>query len=295
VFTAQPVARLRVKERKWTPKELRRLAEAPAMQHVRELSLGEVDVRKPGLPLAPLADGPGFPKLEKLSFDQCGHSAKDWQAFFERLNAPRLKEVNTHYNRSSAGLYLGLARNPTLAALETIDEYAYEVLDPEKKGEGLLSDAVAELAATKPKFQKWVSGNNEFITDAVAGHLYGKKGVCAMQRFELNNVPNLTDAFAEAVAASPKVKALTSFATHNSGIRAKGVAALAQAAVNLQELRIVCYDDGVWSEADWNAAGEALLKVPEGRPLAGITLDGSGKPGGDVLAALKQRYGRVER
>ncbi len=295
VFAAQPVRRLRLKQRKWSPRELERLAAAPAMQQVRSLQIQQVDPRSDPLPLAALANGPGFAKLEELSFFSCGHSPADWQAFFERLNAPRLKVLNTHYNRTSAGLYLGLARNPGLAAFEAIDEYAYTHLDPETKAEGLMHDAVAELAATKRAFKSWKSGNFAHITDAIAGHLYGPNSVCTMEALSLDNVPNLTDAFALKIAASPKAKALKSFSTHNSRVHVKGVQALVQAATQLTELRLVCFDEGVFTQEDWDAVGQALAAVPASHPLKTIELRGSGGPGPAVSEKLKLRYGRWDR
>ena len=232
---------------------------------------------------AVFSDGP----IQKLLVATKRFNAKDL--------TPNLRTVGFHYNHSSSGINLGLARNPVLTKLESMDESVYRGLDGERPNEKLAS-AMAELAKARPTFKVWVRSGTEIASDAAVLPFFEEANPATLHTLALTNCIAVTDATAEAIAGSPKAAGLRKLHFFNSGIGPAGVDTLLSSAHlgGITDFGFTSYDGyggEVWSDGAWNAVGQHFADLPEARAPKKLELHSSRAFAPALAEALKKKYG----
>ncbi len=264
---AAPVTALELDHPRFTAKDLTKLGAAPALARVRTLAIAQSDPGSKPLPLAALAESPNLGGLRRLELTFCGHSAQDWESFLGRLNAPMLEEIVLHGNRTSAGLFRGLARNPALSRLRSVTERRTRDLDESTEVD--FTAAFEELAAARTSLEELVLWTHSNVTDAAMSAFFTGEHGARLRRIQVLGVP-IGDGTAVQIAESSRATSLESLEMHNgSTMTLKGLDAILSSphTVALERLVVRPLGTAYWTVENVNAYGDRLLAVPTSRRL----------------------------
>lgn len=265
---AAPITALELDHPRFTAKDLTKLGSAPALARVRTLAIAQSEPNSKPLPLAALAESPHLGGLRRLELTFCGHSAQDWESFFGRLNAPMLEEIVLHGNRSSAGLFRGLARNPALSRLRSIVERRTHNLD--ESSELDITAAFEELAAERTSLEEivLVQWTRSGVTDAAMSAFFTGEHGARLRRIDVFATP-IGDGTAARIAESSRATSLESLEVHDGAMTPKGLDAILSSphTTALERLVVTTTSTEHWTVEKVDAYAERLLAVPTSRRL----------------------------
>jgi uncharacterized protein (TIGR02996 family) len=223
-----------------------------------------------------LADYRGIYNLTSLSLQGARLRAPGLRSLAASARFPRLTTLDVRANEVGDEGLQALAQSRHLSRLQALD----------------VSDN--QVGSTGPRALAQGRGLPELTSLRLAGNLIGPRGVkdlagsatlAGLRRLDLDDNPEIGDAGAEALAASPHLGQLTSLSLCRAGLSPWGVKALAGSPhlVSLTTLRVA-----------GNKMGDDCLRALGAFPLLGRlrTLDVSNNPIGDegVKSLARSRY-----
>lgn len=274
LFTTWPLRRLHLDEPRFTPALLTKLANTAALDRVTSLGIAQASPAVTQfLPVAGLAGGERFARLEEVSFSACGHSGPDWEALFTTWKAPRLRRVELSFTRTHPALYRALARAKGLPALETITEYSTHTLAPRESSDWAAAyEVLLGRRSLKHLVLQTLCGGPRAALSLVRA-----KGAARLETLELWGV-GCGDEFLEALLRSPHASTLTSLCLRGQGFST----AAASEVMKLPRLERLGFL-GEWREG-LEQLEAAFLAVPTSHPLRVIGLP--------TVGPSKKRLGR---
>lgn len=204
LLTEWPIEHISFALEDFTPQHLERLVNAPAMPLVRSLSLfRKSPAAQHRMPMARLATGTRFQRLERLVLGACGHSASDWEFLFSNLVAPKLTRVDLNWNATHPALHTALAKAKGLPQFSTLVEHVGGVL-----GHPVRRDWLAAFTALgkRTTFTGLGLEAGEPIGEDAILALFSRSATARLERLDLG-LP-LTDRLLEGLVSSMSAASL---------------------------------------------------------------------------------------
>ncbi|MDP1825359.1 MAG: TIGR02996 domain-containing protein [Archangium sp.] len=239
-FRMHPIRALSLVWQGLTGEHLGRLSRAPALDLVRVLKLERGHFTQKRLPLAALAEGDHFARLEELHLGRVGDRAADWRSLFSGLRAPKLRRVKLTETRTSASTLQFLALNPELTLTDVSEDQASCF---ENESGARWRDTLAAFAEHQPSLERLLLEGNSSLSDDAFHTLFVPSSKVSLVKLAARRT-GISGKLLEAIARSPRATRLNELAVDVwDALMVEGLEAVLQTpGVPLTTLSVLCND-----------------------------------------------------